>query len=1208
MSQPLPLVDSVTASASWDLDAAESIALSQLEPSFEGDNGSHGDDDSCSPTASDIEALEESFYEFEIQSSQAEAESMRSSSQEPRVSSTAATNPSTGTESFQQGIQTASSANYNNYSRTSSSTSIASLSSSTGDLDQCTTTSGSVRDRLRLVWPGNPPAGLAKAPLVVLWEVTRVALHCDVDLAHVDLRYAESWNNQDTLWDVLKTHPFFKGKRLPIKSDPLAWRDGLLNNFESDGGAAVSLTATMHATKTKSGPLLKLELHPLKREQSSRLFRRFGSDRFLEVRLPSVDSWLADESDAEAIVASWLAAQSHPFIGRHWAAFFIQDRSVKSQDPNAQEGPEARVIFNERVLFFAERGKGLEAGPLDCIPPKSECQIVRAACTRNLMLDWLLNLKKQGKESYLKLFSRIALGLSKTSPVFVLEEHQIRHQPKDLKAPDGEPMNDGAGRISPSLMRKVRDVLGLQAIPSAVQGRLGSAKGMWLTDMTDLSQEDWIETYPSQEKWKCNWSDEDHRTLEVRSHSVDLTSASLNRQFLPILEDRANDVDRIREVFIDNMAMKSEEENENLKLALQHLELFRKWIRESNKASTYRLSSRGIPFLAGLPENYEDTMSFLVDGGFEPMQLKFLQDLAFQRQKQKGDTIKEALNIKIKKSTYAYMLVDFWGVLEPDEVHLCFSSKFNDGTDELSDLDGTEILVGRCPAHLPSDIQKVKAVFKPELRHLRDVVIFSSKGDMPLAAKLSGGDYDGDKAWVCWDPDIVGNFENAAVPPKPDFSPYLGKDRDKLGDLRAQYGKDRYVDAMVEKAFGFSLKPKYLGPCTSFKEKLAYHLNAVSDEKVIKLSWLLSELADQPKQGILFGREEWKRFRDDVVGSRRHLPLPAYKESNSNTVGPGAKHIIDYLTHASKTVVEGALTDLYKFMRASPASVLDSDVVGYWDHFERTFGNPDSQGRPRAAWFLALRYGLRSDVEACLDEWRRLMSSSNHGDYQTKVWYLYGIWRGIKPRVTPDESPGDPLADSARKFLLQDGLVVPELSQWELLKASWTLKHHYGRGRFAWQLAGRQLQAIKALAVRSRTPAGGGGGGGGGGGSAVPIAVVPSIYAALKPDNTYIRRLMARGDDDDEDDEDDEDGAGYCGDPELRFVGLDELPWQTSSQLMEELSAGGAAAAEVGPEGGLNGGRYGSSLRGSYRDGRGQGVDVAGSRQGRGQLGQRRGR
>lgn len=746
-------------------------------------------------------------------------------------------------------------------------------------------------------------------------------------------------------------------------------------------------------------------------------------------------------------------------------------------------------------------------------------------------------------------------------------------------------MNDGAGRISPSLMRKVRDALGLQTIPSAVQGRLGSAKGMWVTEMTELSQEDWIETYPSQRKWNCDWSDEDHRALEIRSYSVDLISASLNRQFLPILEDRAHDIDLIRKVFINNMRLKSEEETENLKLALQHLELFRKWIRESNKSSTYRLSSRGIPFLGGLPYSYEDIMSFLVDGGFEPMKLKFLQDLAFQGQKQKGDTVKEALNIKIKKSAYAYMLVDFWGVLEPDEVHLCFSSKFNDGTDELSDLDGIDILVGRCPAHLPSDIQKVKAVFKPELRHLRDVIIFSSKGDIPLAAKLSGGDYDGDKAWVCWDPDIVGNFENADVPPKPDFSSYLGKDRDKLSDLKAQYGRGRYIDAMIEKAFAFSLKPKYLGYCTSSKEQLAYHLNSVSDERVIKLSWLLSDLADQPKQGILFGREEWKRFRDDVVGSRRELSRPAYRNTNGFAVGPGAKHIIDYLTHSSKIVVEGALKDLYEFMRTSRASVLDSDVVGYWGQFEKTFGHPDTRGIPRAAWFLTMRDGLRSDLEACHNEWLRLMTSND--GFQAKGWYVYGIWRGIKPRIVPEDTC-DPLANLARQSLLQEGMVVPELSQWELLKASWTLKQYHSRGRFAWQMAGRQLQAIKALAVRSRNP-----------GEAVPIVVVPSIYAALKPDNTYIKRLMAREDDDEDGD------AGYYEDSDLQYGALEDMPWQTSSQLMEEFSVG---EKENKLEGGSSRGRYGSGLHDSYHEGFSQGSSIVGSRQGRGQPSQRRGR
>lgn len=157
------------------------------------------------------------------------------------------------------------------------------------------------------------------------------------------------------------------------------------------------------------------------------------------------------------------------------------------------------------------------------------------------------------------------------------------------------------------------------------------------------------------------------------------------------------------------------------------------------------------------------------------------------------------------------MLVDFWGVLEPDEVHLTFSSKFEDGTNELSDLDGLDVLVGRSPAHLPSDIQKVKAVFKPAVRHLRDVVIFSAKGNFPLAAMLSGGDYDGEKAWVCWDPDIVGNFENHPLPPQPSFSQYLKKDKTTLDDLRREYGNEEYIDAMIEKAFFFNLRQKLLG-------------------------------------------------------------------------------------------------------------------------------------------------------------------------------------------------------------------------------------------------------------------------------------------------------------------------------------------------------------------------------------------------------------
>lgn len=396
-----------------------------------------------------------------------------------------------------------------------------------------------------------------------------------------------------------------------------------------------------------------------------------------------------------------------------------------------------------------------------------------------------------------------------------MERHQIRHQVKDLKSRNGEVMNDGAARISSSLMKKVRDTLGLATIPTAIQGRLGSSKGMWMVDPTDTGREDWIQTYPKQRKWKCNESEEAHRTLEVRSWSTELTSASLNIQFLPILEDRAPDRKAMRATFVRNMISESEAEIEALKQALQHTELFRKWARDSTQPGTQRLINRAVPFLGGLPDGYEDIMNFLVDGGFEPMNLQFLQDLVFQKMRTIGDKMKQELKIKISKSTYAYMLVDFWDVLEPDQIHLSFSSKFDDRTDELSDLDGLDVLVARSPAHLPSDIQKVKAVFKPELRHLRDVVIFSTKGTHPLAATLSGGDYDGDKAWICWDPDIVDNFENHPLPPQPNFSQYLKKDETTLDDLRREYGKEGYVNIMIEKAVCFNLRQKLLGTLRS---------------------------------------------------------------------------------------------------------------------------------------------------------------------------------------------------------------------------------------------------------------------------------------------------------------------------------------------------------------------------------------------------------
>ncbi|RYP21893.1 hypothetical protein DL765_001969 [Monosporascus sp. GIB2] len=691
-------------------------------------------------------------------------------------------------------------------------------------------------------------------------------------------------------------------------------------------------------------------------------------------------------------------------------------------------------------------------------------------------------------------------GLSKTTPAVVFQEHQIRHFENDIKSPIGRVMNDGIARVSPSVMRKIRDELGLSDIPCAIQARFGSAKGMWITDVTESGQEDWIETYPKQRKWDCNWSDEFNRTLEVKSWASPRKSANLNLQLLPILEDRARDKLRMRNTIGQHLAVELERDLESMKVALKHPELFRQWAREASSSSSSRVHNREVPFLAGLPYNAQDNMCFLADGGFDPMRQEYLQKLVFRHQRQKCERVETELIIKIARSTYALMVVDFLGVLEPNEVQLCFSSNFDDGFGQYSDLDGIDVLVARSPAHLPSDIQKVRAVFKPELRNLKDVIIFPRTGDIPLADMLSGGDYDGDIAWVCWEPDIVDNFESELPGPKPDFSPYLERDEDTLEVLSKRYGEDEYIDAMVEKAFAFNLKPKMLGICTSYKERLAYYRNSISDKSVVALSWFLSELADQAKSGIIFGEKQWAPLRNDFVGEKSHLPEPAYK-SKVSTQWAKAEHIIDHLRFVvAKSAIERELRSLNDFNKTDAAHSFDADLAGYWGQFEKAAGQLDDRGVPRSGWLIALRQNLKTKLEECFAMWRTRMSPMN--DYRPdSVLEVYDHWRDIEPSVDTDGNNKEHcLTEVVAAFLQQPGTHPPELSQWQLLKASFTFGEFcISNPNFVWRIAGRQLQFIKALSTGCH-------------GGGPPVPVVPHLYAALRPDNKYIKRVVAGGD------------------------------------------------------------------------------------------------
>lgn len=935
--------------------------------------------------------------------------------------------------------------------------------------------------QLRCVLPDSP-IGMGSAPFPVIWEVARIAQSCAVDLSSVSLNYSSSWTAQKNLRSALWKHDAFRGKAFPASVSIKAW-EGSLDPASLLFDQHVVYSASLDFTNIKAEPL-RLTLQSPKVEQSHRLGRQFGSDRFLELLVPSPDNsnlpqyLKKDESFFEDLI-QWLTGAPHAFCGRHWRPFYTKDGGAREPVKDLSFGQEKKKVYQNRVYFFAEHGTGLSHVPL------------------HLMLHWLLDFKQaeNRRQPVLKLFQRIAIALSTTSPTVVFEPSQIRHRSEDILSPSGKVMNDGVARMSRAVARQIRDRLGLRTCPSAVQGRLGSAKGMWVIDVTDTTDKIWIETYPSQRKWDLDWEtvDDKQRTLEVLNVPSNPRSARLNLQFLPVIEDRATNKDAMRKATGYLLQNNLQNDLNSQKAALERPIQFRQWIHENSSHRHDRASDGHIAYQGGLPQHDEEIINSMLDAGFHPTANKFLADLTFTMQRAKCETLKRKLNITVGRSANLYMVVDFLGVLEENEVHVGFSTAFEADDDWNKTMLQGEAIVARSPAHFISDIQKVKVVFRPELADLTDVIIFSSKGDVPLADKLSGGDYDGDLAWVCWDPRLVANFENAEVQEQPDLSRYIRKDKIQFRQLLKSHKKDvaAAVSEMMVKCFAFNLTKSMLGSCTNYKESLCYSRGNVCDDVARILSTLLSNLVDQAKQGIEFTDEDLRTLKKDLAkdyGVRQEYDrMPAYKSENWGS-NEAQKHIIDYLKFGiAQPIIKEELQSLNKALNEGSPEFYDKDLVSYYKKYDELARVPSELGK----WVKGLQCYLDQEIGKASEAWDRSTSS-----WPEKVQTTYELWQAIQPDQAPSLSGQQSTANYA--VAIETLLLGGELSHWELWKASFAF-NKFKRRRFPWQMAGRQLCHIKAMAVCAKTP----------GAAQAPAAVVPQIHASLRPDPKFIKLMVA---------------------------------------------------------------------------------------------------
>ena len=698
-----------------------------------------------------------------------------------------------------------------------------------------------------------------------------------------------NYGEYERLWSYLRNLPAMKGKPFPPRTKNTVW-NSLMGNTQL-GSRAIVMSGILQFLPV--GPLFQLRLRPLQLDLSHRLERRFGSYRFFEIDIPNlsgpkVPKALQDlGSIGRSILIDWLL-NKHDFIGKVWAIFSnkpwrIRDRKKKksSIQSDLDNNP------TQRLFFFAINGNGFSPnkGTPSLKSPES--------WTVYGLLNWLRPAEENMTQPYLKLYARTLLALSRNAPTVKIDETQVRYK-DDIKVAK-EDMTDGAGRLSHALAMKIAVKLGLEYLPSGFQARFGEAKGFWSIDPSTTNvDEEWIEIYKSQQKWARekpeedpDYTDDAHWIFEVNNKSDELRSKDLPSQLLPILIDRAVDkstmIDVIEKLLIKDLI----ETIQAQRIAMRNPLSCREWVQDTNCRLNEKVKLGATPFAAGLPIQLGDRMNMLLDAGFNPETCNFLREMCEILYRQKCDTLRGELKIHVARSTYAFMVPDFSGLLEPDEIFIHLSRNIGPSDTVFArsgcPLQQMEMLVARCPAHFASDIQKVKAVVKTNLLGLQDVIVFSTKGYPSLAQKLSGGDYDGDTAWICWEKAIVENFRNAEVPVQPKLveEGFIEKVSTTYEELVGDKASDEATTIFLKKSLEFNLEQSMLGICTSFKDDFVYAYPDLRSPRLIYLATLLSYLVDEAKQGYIFKESHWQRFKKDALTGVK-LAVPLYKQGGAN--------------------------------------------------------------------------------------------------------------------------------------------------------------------------------------------------------------------------------------------------------------------------------------------------------------------------------------
>ena len=327
-------------------------------------------------------------------------------------------------------------------------------------------------------------------------------------------------------------------------------------------------------------------------------------------------------------------------------------------------------------------------------------------------------------------------------------------------------MADGACGVSRSVMaqawemyREATNTDDNGVVPSAMQARLNSKKGVWYVD--DRIPDGCIEYRNSQEKWYIPCADPEQLRLEVCCFSSDSGPARLNLQLIRLLELRMAQP----ELLIDLLNEQLHQDEQ----ALTNWEACERFCRDAG--------DKGEAVMEKLHSHWS------LDDEIVQALLRKAMEL---RHDQCIDENK--LHITLPQSRDYLIIPDPFQILDPEEVVVQVPG--------LGFLEG-DVIIARSPCYDPGELLKVKAVHPLKagllgrrgvnqsdepfewFDSLQSLVVLSTKpvmdafgphsnldwdGLRSVADLMQGGDYDGDTVKVIWNPRFVDGFRHAEPP------------------------------------------------------------------------------------------------------------------------------------------------------------------------------------------------------------------------------------------------------------------------------------------------------------------------------------------------------------------------------------------------------------------------------------------------------------